>query len=99
VPKKGLSELRLLKVEEASKDAEVAYKYGDLRLIGVYGYSVEVPGFTGNPYDHKDEIRMLDGTGDAYCTDEEQSLNKNARIYAKKYNETMLDQLKIKALN
>jgi len=82
--------LKKLKASEASKDAEAAYNSGDHRLLGVYGFSVEVPGFRGNPYEHKDEIRMLDGTGDVYCTDEERMLNKNARIYAKKYNETIL---------
>jgi hypothetical protein len=93
-PKRGESELRLLKVDEAGKDAEVAYKSGDHRLIGLYGFSVEVPGFNGDPYDHKNEIRMLEGTGDAYCTNEEWLLNKNARLYAKQYNEAMLGQLK-----
>ena len=79
----------------AINDAQAAYKSGDHRLIGVYGISVEVPGLAGNPYDHKDEIRMLDGTGDAFCTDEEQTLNHNARLYAKRYNEAMLNRLRI----
>lgn len=93
-PKPGLAELRLLKVEAAGNDAQAAYRSGDHRLIGVYGFSLEVPGLAGNPYDHKDEIRMLDGTGDAFCTDEEQTLNHNARLYAKRYNEGMLNRLR-----
>lgn len=28
------------------------------------------------------------------CTKEEQSINRNARLYAKTYNEAMLDRLK-----
>jgi hypothetical protein len=98
-PKKGLAELRLLKVDEASKDAETAYNSGDHRLIGLYGFSVEVPGFDGDPYNHKNEIRMLDGTGDAYCTNEEWMINKNARLYAKKYNNEILNQLKNRTSN
>ena len=98
-PRQGVSELRLLKLDKASKDAEIAYKSGDHRLLGVYGISVDVPGLSGNPYDHKNEIRMLDGTGDAYCTNEEHVLNHNARLYAKKYNDAMLDQLHRNASN
>lgn len=89
-----MSELKLLKVDRAVSDAEAAYKSGDRRLIGVYGYSVEIPGFNGDPYQHKNETKMLDGTGDVFCTKEEELLNQNARIYAKKYNEAMLLQLK-----
>jgi hypothetical protein len=61
---------------------------------GVYGYSVEVPGYDGDPYAHKSKIRMLDSTGDAFCTKEEADLNYNARAYTRKYNETMLFKLK-----
>lgn len=90
-----MSELRSLKVDHAASDATAAYKSGDHRLIGVYGYSVEIPGFNGDPYQHKNETRMLDGTGDVFCTKEEELLNNNARVYAKKYNEAILLQLKI----
>lgn len=98
-PRLGLAELRSLKVDAAGKDAEAAYRSGDHRLIGVYGFSLEVPGLAGNPYDHKNEIRMLNGTGDAFCTKEEQALNHNARLYARKYNEAMLERLRSDASN
>jgi hypothetical protein len=84
--------LRQLKVDQAATDAEAAYKSGDHRFLGLYGFSIEVPGFNGNPYEHKGEIRMLNGTGDVYCTDEERVLNVNARIYAKKYNEAIFKE-------
>ncbi len=89
-----LVELRSLKVTNATEDATSAYARGDARLLGVYGYSVEVPGYGGNPYTHKSKIRMLDGTGDVFCTQEEAGLNRNAKAYARKYNEAMLLKLK-----
>ena len=78
----------------AATEADRAYARGDARLIGVYGFAVEVPGYDGDPYAHKADIRMLDGTGDAYCTKEEADLNHSARVYARKYNEVMLAWLK-----
>ncbi len=90
---KGLGAIRSLKLYNATKDAEKSYARGDARLLGVYGFSVEVPAYNGDPFAHKSEIRMIDGTGDAFCTDEEADLNRNARAYARKYNETILFML------
>lgn len=90
----GLEELRSLKLNNATEDATNAYARGDARLLGVYGFSVEVPGYDGAPYPHKSKIRILEGTGDAFCTREEADLNHNARTYARKYNDTMLDKLR-----
>jgi hypothetical protein len=70
--------LKMLNLDNAAKDAAKAYASGDTQLLGVYGYSVEVPGYRGNPYAHKGMIRMLDGTGDVFCTEEEKDLNRNA---------------------
>lgn len=96
---KGLDELRVLNPINAASDADRAYARGDARLIGVYGFALEVPGYDGDPYAHKADIRMLDGTGDAYCTEEEADLNHSARVYALKYNEVMLSRLKRAALD
>jgi hypothetical protein len=96
---KGLGELRSLKLNNAGEDAASAYARNDTRLLGVYGFSVEVPGYDGDPYAHKQKIRMFDGTGDAFCTKEEVDLNHNARAYARKYNETMLFKLKQAGVN
>jgi len=93
-PPKGLGELRSLRLNNTTEDAASAYARGDDRLLGVYGFSVEVPGYDGDPYAHKSKIRMLEGTGDAFCTKEEAALNHNARAYARKYNEIMLFKLK-----
>jgi hypothetical protein len=94
-PRSGATKLGLLKVDNAASDAVQAYKSGDHRLIGVYGYSVEIPGLRGDPYQYLRGVRMLEGTGDVFCTNEEEVLNKNARAYAKKYNEAMLKELKL----
>jgi hypothetical protein len=93
-PPKGLGELSSMKLNKATEDAASAYARGDTRLLGVYGFSVEVLGYGGDPYAHKSKIRMLEGTGDAFCTREEADIDHNARAYARKYNETMLFKLK-----
>ena len=90
----SLGKLKALKLNNATEDATNAFAKGDTRLLGVYGFALEVPGYLGDPYSHKSSIRILDGTGDAFCTKEEQDLNHNARAYAKKYNQTMLYKLK-----
>lgn len=92
-PRAGLSELRALKVDHAAVDAATAYRSGDHRLLGVYGFALDVPAFCGDPYAHADRVRVLAGTGDAFCSREEQALNANARAYAKNYNQAMLAEL------
>ncbi|WP_424683379.1 hypothetical protein [Frateuria sp. YIM B11624] len=89
----GLAELRKLKVPRAETDAISAYRSGDYRLLGVYGFAFEVPAYRGDPYAHPEAIRVLAGTGDAYCNAEEEQLNANARAYAKRYNKAMLAEL------
>lgn len=89
-PRKGMAELRSLKVDRAADDATLAFHSGNDQLLGIYGYSVEIPGLVADPYQHVNETKMLEGTGDVFCTEEEKALNENARNYAKKYNETML---------
>jgi hypothetical protein len=54
-----------------------AFAKGDARLIGVYSFSVEVPGYDGDPYPRKGKIRMLEGTGGAFCINEERDFNHN----------------------
>ena len=92
-PKQGISELKLLRVDKAIDDASKAFKSGDHRFLGIYGYSREIPGVAGDPYEHMKDTKMLEGTGDVFCGEEEHMLNKNARIYAKQYNEEILREL------
>lgn len=89
-PRKGDADLQTLRANHAAEDAAAAFKAGDHRFLGVYGFSAEIPGLTGDPYRYMSKARMLEGTGDVFCTKKEEQLNRNARIYAKKYNETML---------
>ena len=95
-PRKGVADLRSLKVDQAANDAASAFHSGNHRFLGVYGYSVEIPGLAGDPYLHVNETKMLEGTSDVFCTEEEEVLNKNARSYARKYNEAMLNLINSK---
>lgn len=94
-----LDNLKSLNVSQAATDADHAYASGDRKLLGVYGYALEVPGLSGNPDNYRYGIRPLDGTSDTACDDQERSLNSNARAYAKKYNEEILSQAKKLAAN
>jgi hypothetical protein len=89
-----LDDLKSLNVLQAVTDADHAYANGDRRLLGVYGYALEVPELSGNPDNYRYGIRPLDGTSDTACDDRERSLNTNARAYAKEYNEEILSQVK-----
>jgi TPR repeat protein len=82
-----------LKEDDATADAKKAIAAGDFRLVGVYGYSVEVPGApTDDWFEVKSKygIRMIEGTSDTESGPEEEAFNNNARSYARKYNEVIL---------
>ncbi|MDM5271782.1 hypothetical protein PGH07_06305 [Sulfurovum sp. zt1-1] len=77
---------------EPRKDALIALTSGNIKLIAVYGYTLLMPGVeeskianarkTGN-------FTVIEGTGDALCSDEYARLNRIAYKYAKIYNETL----------
>jgi hypothetical protein len=85
-----------LKIENAAEDARRALKAGDLRLLGVYGFTTYVP---GNPSTSPEDagsvrstygVKMIEGTTDAPTSGEHEQLNENAYRYAEKYNQTIL---------
>lgn len=62
----------------ATLDARAAWRRSDRHLLGVYGYTSEVPGVESPTL----PVRMLDGTSDGGCIER----NKRARQYAATYN-------------
>jgi hypothetical protein len=65
---------------------------GDNRLLGVYGYSVELPGVRGDieKLTRVHGVRMIEGPGDALKSKMCEALNNNIILYAKLYNERIL---------
>ena len=63
---------------KAILDARAAWRRDDRHLLGVYGFVAEVPGVESPSL----PVRMLDGTLDGGCPEE----NRRARRYAATYN-------------
>jgi hypothetical protein len=71
--------------DRAQGDAAAALARGERHLLGVYGYTIEVPGGTYSP-----TVRMIEGTSDSHCS----HLNARARDYARRFNERMAKLVK-----
>jgi len=89
-PEKGVASLKLLVVSHAASDAKQALANGDRRLLGFTGVGLEAPGFSGDPFSYSYGIRMIEGTSDVTCNQEDLHLNQNAWLYAKQYNQEMI---------
>jgi hypothetical protein len=68
----------------------------DLRFLGVYGYSLEVPGVpeTEAARISKNGVLAIPGTSDAVVSEEHGTLDEKARAYATEYNALLVRHLK-----
>jgi len=69
-------------------DFAEAYKGGDLRMVAVHGYAIEVPGVKNyySAYSGKVGLKVIEGTSDSSDDDAEFEFNYFAREYARHYN-------------
>ena len=67
-------------------DYEEALKRKDFRFIGIYGYSIYVPGVSLKCLDYDKDINPIKGTSDAVIGYEHSKLIAIARTYAEFYN-------------
>jgi hypothetical protein len=83
-----------LKIDTAEADAKAAMARGDMRLLAVYGFTVEVPGVVESVAAARQKygLRMLEGTGDALKSPRDKITNEIARKYAAKYNAIIVSQ-------
>lgn len=81
-----------LNLKDPGQDAKEHVASGDLRPIGLNGYTCSVPGPKGNSLPPKVGIRCLDGTSDVVESQKHGYLLEVARAYAIAYNEA-LDRL------
>jgi hypothetical protein len=88
----------LLRMDSANaqNDAYQAIKNKDFRFVGIYGYSVQIPGIEKEYYWHiKDSVglKMINGTSDAITSKEQGRLQNIAIGYAKEYNSLLFEYL------
>ena len=62
------------------------YNKKDYRFMGVYGYSLSVPGLIGECEYSYEDINPIEGTSDYRESYEEQLFNSVAQTYASNYN-------------
>ncbi|PMQ03730.1 hypothetical protein DyAD56_18670 [Dyella sp. AD56] len=79
--------LKPLMGRDSHADVQQALKAHDLRFLGIYDFSIDVPGMDA----HKDAVRergikMIEGTTDAPCDEEHGKMIKDVRRYAESYN-------------
>lgn len=90
---KNLDHLKSLTLERAIQNADLAYVSGDKRLLGIHSVGLDVPALSGNPDAYRYGIKIVEGTTDTVCNDQERSLMDNAREYSKRYNQEILKKM------
>ena len=89
-----VAELQWLKNANPIVDANKAIKNNDYKLLGVYGFSLTIPGVNKpTEFEHQKKygVKPIEGTSDALKNKEHAELNRMAYEYAKKYNEVILN--------
>ncbi len=75
-------------------DVKKAVEVNDFRFLGVYGYSLIVPGLKLECIDIEQDVKPIEGTSDSYSSYEEEKFNAVAKIYADYYNFQLMRHLK-----
>jgi hypothetical protein len=95
---KGIS----LHFASPEQDALGAYHRGDLRLLGVYGYGLYVPGVEESDpacdaHMEAHGVRGIAGTSDAIRASTQWWFQQKATIYVTKYNAVLWEKIKQEA--
>jgi len=77
------------------KDFETARRKGDLRFVGMMGYGLSVPGVPDyeKTYAKSVGVKIIPGTTDAITSQKQSQLEEAVRLYAKRYNQLLLQYL------
>ena len=97
--KPTLTHLRLSEMAAANpeKDLWKAINRHDLRFVGIYGFSLDVPGLMGakvNPLVRLKGVNAVEGTSDAIQSTRQERLQSRAERYALRYNRSLLGFIK-----
>ena len=75
-----------LHLSDPTVDLDANLKRGDVRFVGVYGFSCVAPGVEEEAATSRYGINCLAGTSDAIESTEHAALIQRARDYAERYN-------------
>jgi len=90
VPRGDCRYLESLRPEQAKAAADTALARGDLHLLGVNGYGLDVPGVHTAIDESRHPVRAIDCTSDYLLSRKHARLTDNAVIYARDYNRRVL---------
>ncbi len=68
------------------EDFQVSIERNDFRFMGVYGYSISVPGISMKCIDVNEDVNLISGTSDATESYEQRLFNAVAQVYSEEYN-------------
>jgi len=83
-----------IRLDEPENDAKLRFEHGDYRILANYGFTAEFTGIKDKSIICKVGVRYLEGTSDGLEGREHLQLVEKVRVYARKYNLTMLRLLK-----
>lgn len=89
----NLDELERIAIADPETDLQVSLSKGDLRFVGIYGYTLVAPGVPSSEAELQG-IRGIEGTSDYVKNDLQRGLQEKASKYAGKYNQLLLEHLK-----
>ena len=92
----GRDELRKFSKANPERDFKESMKRSDLQFIGVNGFTTYLPGVSDKhqiQYMNSYGTRIIQGTADAFHSEEHAQLNEKAVEYAKKYNQLLLKHI------
>lgn len=78
------------------EDFKESVNSNDYRFVGVYGYSLTVPGVALKCIDIEKDVKPIEGTSDSYSSYEEEKFNAVAKVYADYYNFQLIKYLESK---
>lgn len=81
--------LSSLNLKDPGADARAHVAQGDLRPVGIYGFTCSIPGPESNLPPPKVGVRCLDGTSDALESGEHRRLIEAAEVYALAYDQEL----------
>jgi len=91
-------ELRRMDSADVNADLVDAIREKDLRFVGIYGVAIAVPGITEEGarfcVEHREWLKMIEGTSDAITSKEQGRLQLLAEKYASQYNTNLFEYLK-----
>ena len=88
------NEFKLAPGADPTNDCESAFAAGDFHFVGVYGYSLELPGIPegfANLIRLEKRYKVVAGTSDNWRNGSDAAFNRTAQSYAEDYNKLLIE--------